>query len=280
MQPPIEIRIENLYKSFGDHRVLDGISLEVQSGEMVAIVGGSGNGKSTLLRQIVGLDHPDAGRVLVADHESAGSPLVDLATLNESGMERLERHWAVVFQGNALLSGRTVEFNLSLALREVQNLDEATIRQKVHQALTEVELDPDRVLDLTVEQLSGGMAKRVAIARALVLDPILLLYDEPTTGLDPEVTEEIQNLIGSVHRGKTAAGFARTSVLITHDKDMLYRLGPRILMLDAGHILFDGTYETFSRENSPVIRPYFELMPELQKRACQTGGAARRQSAP
>jgi phospholipid/cholesterol/gamma-HCH transport system ATP-binding protein len=263
--PPVEIRIQNLYKSFGSRRVLDGINLEVDRGEMIAIVGGSGTGKSTLLRLTVGLDQPDRGRILVADHETDGSPLVDLATLNAAGMERLERHWAVVFQGNALLSGRTVGNNIALPLREVQDLDESTIRTRVHEVVREVALDPDKDLDLTVDQLSGGMAKRVAIARALALDPILLLYDEPTTGLDPQVAEQIQDLIGSVHRRRTASGIAQTSLLITHDKDMLYRLGPRIIMLDAGRILFDGTYEAFRQSNAPAIRPYFELMPKLQQ---------------
>jgi phospholipid/cholesterol/gamma-HCH transport system ATP-binding protein len=261
----LEIRIENLDKSFGNRRVLDGINLEVYRGEMIAVVGGSGSGKSTLLRNIIGLDHPDRGRVLIADHESEGSPLVDLATLHAPGMERLERHWAVVFQGNALLSGKTVENNIALPLREVQDLDESTIRRKVREVVHEVALDPDTDLGLTIDQLSGGMAKRVAIARALALDPILLLYDEPTTGLDPQVAEQIQDLIGAVHQRKTASGLAQTSLVITHDKDMLYRLGPRIIMLDAGRILFDGTYEAFSQSNSPVIRPYFELMPKLHQ---------------
>jgi phospholipid/cholesterol/gamma-HCH transport system ATP-binding protein len=258
----VEIRVENLYKSFGSYRVLDGINLEVYRGEMIALVGGSGSGKTTLLRHIIGLDQPERGRVLLADHESQGSPLVDLATLNAVGMERLQRHWAVVFQSNALISGHTVEDNIALPLREIQGLDESTIRHKVNQVIREVTLDPDNDINLTINQLSGGMAKRVAIARALALDPVLLLYDEPTTALDPQVAGEIQDLIGSVHQEKTASGFARTSLIITHDKDMLYRLGPRVIMLDAGHISFDGTYEAFSHSNSPAIRPYFELMPK------------------
>jgi phospholipid/cholesterol/gamma-HCH transport system ATP-binding protein len=110
------------------------------------------------------------------------------------------------------------------------------------------------------------MAKRVAIARALALDPILLLYDEPTTGLDPKIAQQIQDLIGSAHRRKLDSGFARTSLLITHDKDMLHRLAPRIIMLDSGHIVFDGAYEDFRKSNSPTIRPYFELMPRFQER--------------
>jgi phospholipid/cholesterol/gamma-HCH transport system ATP-binding protein len=261
-----EIQIERLSKSFGSHRVLDGINLVVDSGEMIAIVGGSGTGKTTLLRHIIALEHPDQGRVLLADHESVGSPLVDLATLDPESMERIERHWAVVFQGNALLGGRSVEANISLPLREVQHLDESTIRSKVRDALREVALDPEKDLDLTVDQLSGGMAKRVAIARALALDPVLLLYDEPTTGLDPQVAEQIQFLIKSTHFKKTPTGFPRTSVFVTHDKDMLYRLQPRIIMLDGEHIVFDGSYGDFQNSDSPIIRPYFDLMPHLHSR--------------
>lgn len=261
----VEIRIENLKKSFGGHRVLDGISLEVMCGEMIAIVGPSGSGKTTLLRLITRLEQPDQGRILLADHGSRGSPLVDLAALDAEGIARIQRHWAVVFQGNALLSGKTVEDNIALPLREVQHLDESIIRSRVRNAVREVALDPARDLDLTIEQLSGGMAKRVAIARALALDPILLLYDEPTTGLDPEVAEQIQDLIGSVHRTKTRGGSARTTILVTHDKDMLYRLQPRIIMLDRGHILFDGTYEAFQNSDSPATRPYFDLMPTLHE---------------
>lgn len=146
-----------------------------------------------------------------------------------------------------------------------QNLDELTISRKVREALREVDLDPEKTLDLTVDQLSGGMAKRVAIARALAGDPILLLYDEPTTGLDPQVAEEIQLLIESMHHKKTSSGFARTSVLITHDKEMLYRLQPRIIMADQ-YIIFDGTYRDFQNSDSSIIRPYFDLMPRLHNR--------------
>jgi phospholipid/cholesterol/gamma-HCH transport system ATP-binding protein len=261
-----EIQIECLSKSFGSHRVLDDINLVVHSAEMIAFVGGSGTGKTTLLRHIIGLEHPDQGRVLLADHESVGSPLVDLATLDPESMERIERHWAVVFQGNALLAGRSVEANISLPLREVQHLDESTIRSKVREAVREVALDPEKDLDLTVDQLSGGMAKRVAVARALAMDPILLLYDEPTTGLDPQVSKHIQFLIEAIHNKKTASGFRRTSVFITHDKELLYRLQPRIIMLDSAHIVFDGTYGDFQNSESPIIRPYFELMPRLHSR--------------
>jgi phospholipid/cholesterol/gamma-HCH transport system ATP-binding protein len=147
---PVEIRIENLYKSFGDRDVLDGISLEVHRGEMIAVVGGSGSSKTTLLRHIIGLDRPDKGRVLIADHESQDSSLVDLGALDATKMERLQRHWAAVFQGNALLSGMTVAYNIALPLREVQHLDESTICSRVDQAVREVALDPIKDLSLTI----------------------------------------------------------------------------------------------------------------------------------
>jgi phospholipid/cholesterol/gamma-HCH transport system ATP-binding protein len=267
---PVEIQIEQLSKSFGSHRVLDGINLIVASSEMIAIVGGSGKGKSTLLRHIIGLEHPDQGRVLLADHESAGSPLVDLGTLSTTGMERLERHWGVVFQGNALLSGWSVEANIALPLREVQHLDESTVSRRVREVLREVALDPEQDSHLIVDELSGGMAKRVAIARALAKDATLLVYDEPTTGLDPLVAERIQILIESTHHKKSPSGFPRTSVIVTHDKEMLYRLQPRIIMLDGGHIIFDGTYGAFQNSDLPIIRPYFDLMPRLHSRASGT----------
>jgi phospholipid/cholesterol/gamma-HCH transport system ATP-binding protein len=150
---PMEIHIEDLYKSFGTRCVLNGIDLEVHRGEMIATAGGSGTGKSTLLRLIIGLAQTDRGHVLVADHEAQGSPLVDLATLSADGMERLERHWAVVFQGNALLSRKTVRDNIALPLREVQRLDESTIRPKVYEVVREVSWNPDRDLGLTIDEL-------------------------------------------------------------------------------------------------------------------------------
>jgi phospholipid/cholesterol/gamma-HCH transport system ATP-binding protein len=259
--PTPEIRTEDLHKSFAGKPVLNGINIQINSGEIVAIVGSSGGGKSTLLRHFTGHFQPDQGKVLIADHESQGSPLVDLATLDKTGMEQLERHWAVVFQQNGLLSGTTY-YNIALPLQAVQNLDEDVIRQRVNQMMAAVGLDTQDE-DRQVDELSGGMAKRVAIARALAIDPILLLYDEPTTGLDPSRSYQIQDLIQSAHERRTAAGFIRTTVLITHDKELLIRLQPRIAMLDAGRIIFDGTYENFEHSDLPAIQPYIKLMPAL-----------------
>jgi phospholipid/cholesterol/gamma-HCH transport system ATP-binding protein len=261
---PIEIRVEGLYKAFGDKRVLDGIDIQVCRGELIAIVGSSGSGKSTLLRLFTGHFKPDRGRVLVADHESEGSPPVDLATLDSLEMERLQRHWAVVFQGNGLLAG-TVYDNIALPLRLVQGLDEKTIGDRITEVLLAVGLDPNKDAQISVDQLSGGMRKRAAIARALAIDPALMFYDEPTTGLDPARSWQIQDLIQAANERRTLSGCVRTSIAVTHDKDLLRRLQPRIVMLDGGHIVFDGNYESFHHSDSPLIRPYVERMPLFQQ---------------
>jgi phospholipid/cholesterol/gamma-HCH transport system ATP-binding protein len=262
---PGEIRVTGAHKSFGTNRVLRGVDLEIHRGEMVAIVGASGGGKTVLLKLIIGRLHPDAGRVFVADHETPGSPLIDLATLDQEGMDRLRRHWAVVFQKNALFTG-TVFDNIALGLMDVKGLDEAQSRRRASDVLRSVGLDPEQVLDLRRDKLSGGMAKRVAIARALALDPVLVFYDEPTTGLDPEHAEQIQDLIREVHCSSPDLGGRRTTVVITHDAGLLYRLKPRVVMLHDGRVFFDGPAQEFEQSASPVVRPYLDLMPLLQRR--------------
>jgi phospholipid/cholesterol/gamma-HCH transport system ATP-binding protein len=261
---PLEIRVENLHKSFGSNEVLRGVDLSVPRGEMIAIVGGSGSGKTVLLQHLIGHLRPDQGSVCLADHESPGSPLVDLSKLDDAGMDRLRIHWAVVFQGNGLLSG-TVEYNLSLPLEWVKGLDQTQIRQRTRQALEAVGLNPDEILTKSRDELSGGMAKRIAIARAVELEPLLMFYDEPTTGLDPENAELIQDLIFQTHQ-KEMGELRRTTLIITHDKDLLRRLEPRIAMLHDGKFCFDGTYASFQESESPEIRPYFERMPILNQR--------------
>jgi phospholipid/cholesterol/gamma-HCH transport system ATP-binding protein len=144
----------------------------------------------------------------------------------------------------------------------VKRLDDAAILPRACAALEAVDLDPDEVLERDRDELSGGMAKRVAVARALTMEPILLFFDEPTTGLDPQHATQVHALIARTH----AASPGRTTVIITHDKDLLHRLEPRVVMLHDGRVLFDGPYAAFRRSSSPIIRPYFELMPALQLR--------------
>jgi len=263
--PAIEFSVQDVHKSFDDDVVLRGVNLDVFQGEIVAIVGGSGCGKTVLLELMTGQLSPDRGRVLIAEHGRDGAALVDLADLDEDGMQMVRRRWAIVFQRNALFSG-TVHDNIGLWLREVHGLGEAEILGRARAALTAVGLDPDAILDEDRDELSGGMAKRVAVARAIALDPGLIFYDEPTTGLDPHHLARIHDLIFEIHHQPHRGGTARTTVVITHDRDLLRRLRPRVVMLHEGRVHFDGPYRAFARSDSPIVSPYFERMPVLQYR--------------
>jgi len=262
----LEIRVEDLHKAFFGHTVLDGISIDIRRGEVVAIVGGSGCGKTVLLNHILGLLSPDRGRVLVADHDRAGAPLCDIHTLGQEERDRIHAHWGVVFQRNALFTG-TVYDNIALWLREIRQLRDSEIRPIARAALKSVGLPSgDDFLSRNHETLSGGMAKRLAVARAIATDPAVVFYDEPTTGLDPVSSAQIHDLIAVTHSRNDHRGAARTTVIITHDKDLLIRLRPRVIMLHEGHVHFDGEFADFETSDSAIIRPYFEHMPELHQR--------------
>lgn len=262
---PVEIRVEDLSRSFGSHRVLHGIDLTIHQGEIVAIVGPSGCGKTVLVDHIIGLLKPDSGRILVVNHDEPSEPLVDLTTLEEDDLDTVRKHWAVVFQRNALFSG-TVYENVALWLREVAGLSEKAIEPIVRASVESVGLDYDSVAHKDRDDLSGGMAKRVAIARAVAMDPCVIFYDEPTTGLDPHSSIQIHDLICQTHGRPLQGGSARTSIVITHDKDLLARIKPRIVMLNEGRVYFDGPYDRFRRSESELIKPYLALMPLLHRR--------------
>ncbi len=264
---PIEIRIEGLAKAFDGHRVLEGIDLEIHTGEIVAIVGGSGCGKTVLLNHILGQLKPDRGLVEVADHSQTPPALKDIAALDDQGLSDVHTHWGVVFQRNALFSG-SVQDNIALWLRDIKNLDDVTIVEIARRVLKAVSLpSDDTFLATSTESLSGGMAKRLAIARALSMEPAVMFYDEPTTGLDPTSASQIQDLILATHIGPEGSGAARTTLIITHDKDLLTRLEPRTVMLHKGRVAFDGPFAEFKAADNPIIRPYFDLMPVLHQRA-------------
>jgi len=265
----VEFLIEGLFKAFGANQVLRGVDLDIRQGELVAVVGGSGCGKTVLLKHILGQIDGDQGRVQVADHgctdENGQAPRVDLAALSAVRMNALHTHWGVVFQMNALFSG-TVLDNIHLWLDEIKHLSDPEIHTIAAQVLAAVALGTDdEFLNMDVNELSGGMAKRLAVARALSMDPSVIFYDEPTTGLDPTSAAQIQDLILATHEAAQTARSSRTTFIITHDKDLLNRLEPRTVMLHDGQVFFDGPFQDFAKSTSPIIRPYFDRMPVLHR---------------
>lgn len=238
------ISLRAVEKSFGEKEVLRGVNLEVFEGETVVVLGGSGEGKSVLLRHINGLERPERGEVWVD-----GKRLNDLS---EDDLFPLRREVAMVFQLGALFDSLTVYENVSYPIREHGERDEARIRRRVGEVLDMVELRGD-VGGLYPAELSGGMKKRVALARALALEPKAVLYDEPTTGLDPLVTHKINEMIrGLQHR----LGF--TSVVVTHDLKSAFMVGDRFALLDKGRIRFSGTQEQVRSTSDELMREFVE----------------------
>ena len=268
--PQTEIQIENLHKYFVDNKVLQGVGLDFYSGELIAIVGTSGCGKTVLLNTILGQYAPDKGNIKILDRSQKLWKLKNLADFSEFEIDNVHMHWGVVFQRNALFSG-SVFFNIALWLREIKGMDDDAILPIAMRALQAVGLPSDQsFLQISNNDLSGGMAKRVAIARAISMDPYLFFYDEPTTGLDPVSSAHIHDLIYSIHNAPAEKGSRKTSIIITHDKDLLMRLRPRVVMLHQGRVHFDGAFEKFESADSNVIRPYFKLMPILQSRSTES----------
>lgn len=265
----LELSAQRLCKSFGSREVLREVSLDILRGDTVAIVGASGSGKTVLLDLLTGLLKPDSGRVLAADHSRPGAPMVDIDSLDWEGLDSVRLHWAVVFQRNALFTG-TVHDNIALWLREHTTMSEEAIEQRVRQSLEAVALDVDDVIEKSRDELSGGMAKRVAIARAIAVEPTVIFYDEPTTGLDPVISAHIHELIFRAHRlpvrdaGEDSS--PRTSIIVTHDKDLLRRIQPRIVMLHDRHVIFDGSYSEFEESQLGPAVAYLREMPVLQGR--------------
>lgn len=249
---PLEIRVEGVAKSFGGNHVLHGIDLEVRQGELVTIVGPSGCGKSVLIEIVTARLAPDEGRVLVADHERDGDPLIDVHGAGEAVLDELRRHWAIVFQHNALFSG-SVRENIALWLREVAGLPREAVEERVRDAIERVGMNPEQVLGEDRDELSGGMSKRVAIARAIAMDPRLMFYDEPTTGLDPIAVEHINELIVELNDR-----YAVTSVVVTHDMPSAFRVSDRIAMIDRGYVIFQGTSEDIRHSDDRRVRDFIE----------------------
>ena len=236
------ISLRGVEKSFGDKRVLRGVDLDVMEGETVVVLGGSGEGKTVLLRQINGLERPDAGEIF-ADGKR-------LNALSEDELFPIRRDVAMVFQLGALFDSLTVFGNVSYPIREHGERDEARISRRVREVLDMVELNRE-VETLYPAELSGGMKKRVALARALALEPKAVLYDEPTTGLDPIVTHKINRMIRNL---QTRLGF--TSVVVTHDLKSAFMVGDRFALLDQGRIRFSGTAAEVRSTDDELMREF------------------------
>ena len=237
------ISLVSVYKAFGPKQVLKGFSLEVPEGDTVALIGGSGTGKSVAIKHIVGLLAPDKGTVWVDG--------LEVPSLDRPSLYRLRAKIGYVFQFAALFDSLTVGENVAMGLRRQDALSSRDINERVREALTLVEL-PDAV-DVMPSDLSGGMRKRVGIARAIALRPKYLLYDEPTTGLDPVTSAVINELIQRMQRT-----LGVTSLVVTHDMKSAYAVASRIAMLHEGTVRQVGTVEEIRRTDDPVVRGFIE----------------------
>jgi phospholipid/cholesterol/gamma-HCH transport system ATP-binding protein len=237
------IRFADLHKSFNDKMVLRGVNLEVRRGQTVVVLGGSGSGKSVLIRHAIGLHKPDSGEVWVDGTEITGCDEEELiATRKKVGM---------LFQAGALFDSMTVYDNVAFALREHKNWSEDSIKERVDEVLQLVELE--RVEDLMPSDLSGGMRKRVALARSIAMAPRAILYDEPTTGLDPITSNAINRLICNLQKR-----LGVTSIVVTHDIHSAFTVGDRIAFLHEGKIHFDGTVAEAKDSGEPLLRNFLQ----------------------
>ncbi len=244
------IDVRNLEKSFGSQKVLDGVNLRIETGESVVIMGRSGGGKSVLLKHIIGLLQPDAGEVLI-DGEN-------IEPMNERELLRVRSKFGMLFQGAALFDSMTVAENVAFAFRRKRDMPQGEIDRKVAEALEVVDLPG--IESKRPSELSGGMRKRVGLARAIIYQPQIVLYDEPTTGLDPIASDTIDHLILRVRDR-----YKVTSVVVTHDMRSARRVGQRILMLHEKKIYAEGTPEEIFNSKDPVVHRFTEGISELKQ---------------
>jgi len=235
------IEVKNLYKSYGGKGVLSDISLSVSHGQSLAVVGKSGAGKSVLLRCLIGLVKPENGTIYV------DNKLIN--TMNFSQLQKIRSSIGMVFQFGALFDSMTVGENISLALQKLTKLNENEIQQRVLNSLEDVDMVGTE--NLMPAELSGGMKKRVGIARAIAIKPAYLFYDEPTTGLDPVMTDSINRLIRKFQDTGDV-----TSVIITHEMRTVYDVADRVLLLHEGRIQYDGSPDTINNVDDPVVQQF------------------------
>ncbi|MYM84181.1 ATP-binding cassette domain-containing protein [Duganella sp. FT50W] len=237
------VEITGLWTKYGRTVVHQDLNLEIEQGEIMSIVGGSGTGKTTLLRQMLGLEHPARGCVRVFGE--------DISEIGADQLQQLRNHWGMLFQQGALYSALTVFENIAQPMRELHVLPEDLVRDAVLLKMNMVGLGPEHANKMPSD-LSGGMVKRVALARALALEPKLLFLDEPTAGLDPDLSEAFVRLIKSLHRE-----LGLTVVMVTHDLDTLFALSTRIAVLAEKHVIALGPLQDLLKVDHPFIKEFF-----------------------
>lgn len=237
------IEIVHLKKSFDDKPVLRDVNLSIQQGKITVIIGRSGCGKSVLLKLILGLIKPDGGEIFVEGQEVTG--------MNQEEIYKMRRKFGMLFQNAALFDSMTVEENMALPLVEHSDLAYGEIKKRVHEKLNMVGLPG--IENLKPAELSGGMKKRVGLARALMMEPEIVLYDEPTTGLDPIMSDVIDNVVIGFNKN-----LGITSVVVTHDMKSVYKIADRVAMIQRGVVLFDGTPEGLRNTDDPVVSQFIE----------------------
>jgi phospholipid/cholesterol/gamma-HCH transport system ATP-binding protein len=237
------IQLEHLWKSFDGRKVLCDMSIDVERGESLVIVGGSGTGKSVTLKHIIGLLRPDRGHVIIDG--------ADLTTMTEVELNQFRRRFGMSFQEGALFDSMSVYENIAFPLRRHTKMTEREIRARVEECLEDVHLHG--VEKKRPSELSGGMRRRVGFARAISLKPEILLFDEPTTGLDPVISDVVAELIIEMDQK-----LGSTAVTITHDMKVAFKIANRVAMLYQGQIIEQGTPEEFQRSTNPIVQQFIE----------------------
>ena len=247
MSQPI-ISVKNLYKSFGDNHVLRGISLDLGAQESLGIIGGSGTGKSVLIKCILGLIEPDEGEILINGENMVGA--------RSAKRQQLIQSFGMLFQGGALFDSLPVWHNIAFGLIHGQNMDKVKARKIAMEKLEAVDLDL-KVADIFPAELSGGMQKRVALARAIATNPKVIFFDEPTTGLDPIVSATINDLIR-----RCVKDIGASAMTITHDMHSLRIIADRVGLLFQGGLIWNGTVSEMDKTKNPYVNQFINGLPQ------------------
>jgi len=239
----LKIVLENISKSFGKQIVLNGLNLTIEPQKITVIIGQSGGGKSVLLKHIIGLVRPDTGRILVED--------IDIAMLNDAQLNDIRKNFGMLFQDAALFDSMNVGENVAFPLKEHRRISKREVQRIITDKLLQVGLTG--ITEKMPSELSGGMRKRVGLARAIALDPKIILFDEPTTGLDPIMRDAIDRLIVETQKNTGA-----TCVVISHDIESTFKIAHKVAMLYKGKIIAYGSPEEIQSADNPVLRQFIE----------------------